>query len=108
MKRKIESLATGMGFCYATKQIVENELKVGYMYREIPEDLNDSGWRFFVGSETQEYINNPDNIGIYDVNTIANYDRSIIPYLNSSFGIELERVLENNTFRACLNFNVCN
>ena len=88
-----------MGFCYATKQIVENELKVGYMYREIPEDLNDSGWRFFVGSETQEYINNPDNIGIYDVNTIANYDRSIIPYLNSSFGIELERVLENNTFK---------
>ena len=39
MKRKIESLATGMVFCYATKQIVENERKVGYMYREIPEDL---------------------------------------------------------------------
>ena len=35
--------------------------------------------------ESQEYVNNPDNIGIYDVNTIANYDCSIIPYLNSRY-----------------------
>ena len=97
--KEIESLVIGMGFCYATKRIVENKEKVGYMYREIPEDFNDSGWRFFTGTESQEYVNNPDNIGIYDVNTIANYDCSIIPYLNSSFGVEFERVLESNTFK---------
>ena len=59
--------------------------------------------------ESQEYVNNPDNIGIYDVNTIANYDCSIIPYLNSSFGVEFERVLESNTlnaFDSILNSNI--
>lgn len=51
----------------------------------------DSGWRFFSGTEDEEFSNNADNLMIYDVNTIANYDEAIIPYLNCEIGIELER-----------------
>lgn len=98
MNKDIVPLVTGMGFCYATKKIVEEQKKIGYMYREVPEEINDSGWRFFLGTENEEYINNPQNMGIYDVNTIANFDNAIIPYLKSSFGEEFERVFENNTF----------
>ena len=98
MSKNIIPLVTGMGFCYATKLIVEKQKKVGYMYREVPEELNDSGWRFFLGTEDEDYINNPENIGIYDVNTVANFDDAIIPYLNSSYGEEFERVFENGTF----------
>ena len=46
----------------------------------------------------QYYVNNhPNNIRIYDVNTIANYDKAIVPYLHSPTGSEYERIegLEN-------------
>ena len=51
------------------------------MYREMPDNEKDSGWRFFSGNESDEYANNPDNLNIYDINTIAEIDISIIPYL---------------------------
>lgn len=81
-----------MGGCLATDKITIDGLKVGYMYRELPDDETDSGWRFFSGTETQEYVDDAENTMIYDVNTIANYDQAIIPYLDAAFGTELERV----------------
>lgn len=35
---------------------------------------------------------------VYDVETIANYDRAIIPYLNLPKGTELERVENSYKF----------
>ena len=35
---------------------------------------------------------------IYNVNTIANYDRAIIPYLDLPFGTELERIENTDKF----------
>jgi hypothetical protein len=34
--------------------------------------------------------------GVYDVNTIANYDRAIIPLLGTAVGSKFERVNEDN------------
>ena len=34
------------------------------------------------GLEDQDYMDEADNHGIYDVNTIANYDPTIIPLLD--------------------------
>ncbi|MBW8686977.1 immunity protein Imm33 domain-containing protein [Chitinophaga rhizophila] len=51
----------------------------------------DSGCVFFSGTETQDYLDNPDNMMLYDVNTIANYDSSIIPFLNAEIGSEFEK-----------------
>jgi hypothetical protein len=56
------------------------------MYRESPRDPIDSGWHFFSGEESQEYADEPGNFAIYDVNTIANYDPSIIAYLDAPMG----------------------
>jgi hypothetical protein len=68
------------------------------MYREEPDFAEDSGWRFFSGKEDQEYVDKPENTMIYDVNTIANYDPAIIPYLDMKIGTELERN-DDNTFK---------
>ncbi len=35
---------------------------------------------------------------IYEVNTIANYDQDIIPYLNYPVGVRLERCGDSNEF----------
>ena len=70
--------------CMATDRIVVDGCPVGYMYREEPEkDYPDSGWRFLAGDETQEYMDDPANSGIYSLNTLCNYDPDILPFLRS-------------------------
>ena len=73
--------------------------KVSFMYREKPNNQADSGWCFLSGLETDEYMDNPSNHGIYDVNTVANYDPAIVPFLNAPIGSELERVSGTDKFR---------
>ena len=85
-----------MGSCIASDKITVEGLKIGYMYREEPDFSTDSGWRFFSGTEDEEYINNSENLLIYDVNTIVNYDSSIILYLNLEIGVELGRRADNS------------
>ena len=94
----IRKIIPSMGGCIATDKITVEGLKVSYMYREESDFEADSGWRIFSGTETQDYVDNSSNTEIYDLNTIANYDPSIIPYLNSPFGTELERIPGTDKF----------
>lgn len=96
---EIQQLVEPMGECLATDMIVIDGMKVGFMYRDEPEDNDDSGWRFLSGTENQKYMNDPQNSGVYEVNTIANYDRAIIPYLDMPVGTELERIEGTDEFR---------
>nr|WP_211355733.1 DUF2185 domain-containing protein [Gallaecimonas pentaromativorans] len=88
---QIKELAKGHGGCIATDMITVEGKPVGYMYREAPNNPQDSGWCFMSGYESQEYMDEPANHEIYDVNTIANYDPEIIPLLNSPIGSAFER-----------------
>ncbi len=83
--------------CFVSNKITKDGFKVGYMYREVPDEgCQDSGWRFFAGNEDDEYVNNPDNIGIFALNTICNYDPDIIPYLHSCIGSSFIRIDNKN------------
>ena len=86
------------GFVLATKMLVEGRRKVRYMYHEETTNPQDSGWRFFCGDENDDCANNPDNIAIYDINTILEIDKSVLPYLSCPAGVTLEREGENATF----------
>jgi len=92
-------LIPSMGGCFATDKITVEGMKVGFMYREEPDDQIDSGWRFFSGTEDQEYVDDHNNTMIYNVNTIANYDKAIIPYLGLPIGTELERINDTDNFK---------
>ena len=52
----IQTLAPHHGTCYASDMITVQGMKVGYMYRERPDWEGDSGWRFFSGQETDDYV----------------------------------------------------
>jgi hypothetical protein len=82
----IRPLAEGRGACVASDHITVDGKGVGFMYREAPRDTIDSGWHFFSGEETQEYADDADNFALYDVNTIVNYDPTIIDYLDAPIG----------------------
>jgi hypothetical protein len=86
------------GYVMASKMLVDNKRKIRFMYHEEPANEQDSGWRFFCGDENQEYTDNPDNIAIYDINTILSVDKSITPYLKSAMGMAFEREDENGIF----------
>src|SRR5215813_4129016 len=88
---QIKPLAKNRGGCLATDMITVEGRKVGYMYREEPCNYQDSGWVFTAGQESQGYMDDADNHGIYDVNTIANYDPAILPFLDAPAGTAFER-----------------
>ncbi len=50
------------------------------------------------GTETDDYMQDSNNIDIYDVNTIANYDPDIIPFLDSPFETAFEGNEETGEF----------
>jgi len=53
---EIIDLIPPMGFCFATDKITVEGMNVGYMYREEPEDMMDSGWLFFQERETKNML----------------------------------------------------
>ncbi len=95
---EIQKLVKPMGYCFATDKITIEGLPVGYMYREKPTEKDDSGWRFFSGTEESDYLDDENNIDVYDVNTIANYDKAIIPYLDAPYETDFERIPNSDKF----------
>jgi hypothetical protein len=96
---KIERLIDSNEGCIATDRITFDGCKVGFMYREEPYQNGnpDSGLRFMAVDESDDYMDNPNNHSVYQVNTICNYDRDIIPLLHSSPGTAYIRD-ENGNF----------
>jgi hypothetical protein len=94
----IKELIPPMGYCYASDMITIEGHKVGYMHREPREEEGDSGWRFYSGLETEEYVEDEHHFMMFEVNYIANLDPDIIPYLKSRTGTEFERVENSNEF----------
>ena len=88
----------GADGCIATNRITVEGYKVGYCYRENPDGGWDSGWRFTAGDESEEYMDDPNNAGIYKLNTICNDDPDIIPLLNTPAPCAFERD-ENGVFQ---------
>jgi len=83
-----------IGGVMASKMVTEQKQKVRFLYRQLPANEQDSGWRIFSGSEEQDYVDNPDNIGIYNPSTILKIDPSISELLLNPVGSAFERETE--------------
>ncbi len=88
----------GADGCIATNRITLEGCKVCYCYREAPDGDWDSGWRFTAGDESEAYMDDPNNSGIYKLNTICNDDSDIIPLLHTPAPCAFERD-ENGVFQ---------
>lgn len=91
---QIEPLVPDMGFAYVTDMISVEGKPVDYMSRSEPNSKGDSGWIFYGGGETQEYMDDARNISLMGINTVANYDPEIISFLTYPPGTEIERNTE--------------
>ena len=79
---QIRPLAPGRGGCYATDRITVDGERVGYMYRESSDFGSDSGWRFFSGDESQEYVDDPAAFALVMMNDHA-HSRAAIAIIDS-------------------------
>lgn len=81
---KIRPMLTGRGTCIIPDTVLVYGKKITYCYRIMPEKHTDSGWRFFSGSESEEYLSRRELNGTYDLNIAANYCPELLPILRSA------------------------
>jgi hypothetical protein len=95
----IVPLVTTAGGCLATDRITVDGNDVCYMYREESERPLDTGWRFFSGDESSEYLKVSSHTDVYDINTIANYEPAILSYIDTPAPCAFERIPGSRKFR---------
>lgn len=74
--------------CFVTNNILYGGESVGYLYREASDDESDSGWRLSTGLESEEYMDNADNISYVSLGAVLREDDSFIDLLDSDIGVE--------------------
>ena len=80
-----------LGYIIASNEVAKDRKPVGYLYREKPDKDGDSGWRVFSGDETQQYVDDPDNLALYNASTIIEIDPSIRTLLGTPWPVAFER-----------------
>jgi hypothetical protein len=80
-----------IGSATATRRIMVDGEAVGFMFRDAPGNDADSGWRFMSGTESEAYITDPENHGLYRLDLIAAHDPTIVPLLEKPLGSAFQR-----------------
>jgi len=73
--------------CFVTNNILYDGQQVGYLYREEPDNDDDSGWRFTTGTETDEYMDNSDNLSVVSLGAVLREDDSCLLLLEREAGV---------------------
>jgi hypothetical protein len=60
--------------------------RVGRMSFDLTDFNGDSGWRFTAVGESEDCLNDPKNVGDYDLNMICNFDPDIVGFLTLETG----------------------
>ncbi len=74
-----------------SKMCFEKGECVRFLYREQPDNDEDSGWRVFTGTETDDYVDDPDNFLFMNVGYLLNKDPSLLEPLKEDIGAVFER-----------------
>jgi hypothetical protein len=73
--------------CFVTRRVLYDGEPVGYLYREEPDEEEDSGWRIMAGDESQAYMDDSDNIALGSLGAVLREDDSIVKLLDAPVGI---------------------
>ncbi len=77
--------------CYVSNRVLYGGEKVGYLHRESPDQENDSGWRFMVGDETEDYLSDAKNLSYVSIGAVLREDNSFIELLDHKANIAFLR-----------------
>lgn len=80
-----------LGYVVASKMVGEDGMAACWLYRIDPPDDFDSGWRVFSGMEDDDYVADPENLGVFTPEAIVEADPMIAEILLSPPGSAFER-----------------
>lgn len=88
--------------CFVTNKILYEKAQINYIYREEPmekdenRDYVDTGWRFLSGDESDEYMEDSENISLVSLGAVLSIDDSFIDLLQSEVGKSFRRNEKGN------------
>ena len=85
MKKYVENA----GSCIVTKSLLNGESNFRWLFREEPLDNIDTGWLAFGDSDNNEYVNDPKNLSVVDLNTLINIEPTILNVYEMPVGTDL-------------------
>ena len=85
MKKYIENA----GSCIVTKSLLNSETNFRWLFREEPLNNIDTGWMAFGDSDNDEYVNDPKNLTVVDLNTLINIEPTILNVYEMPIGTDL-------------------
>lgn len=94
--KKIKETRTLMNqLALVSKKIAEEGWKVGFMYRQEPNNPRDSGWVFLAGNEDEEYNSDVKNIVLMPLGKLCrDLDKDVYKYITAPIGSEFIRISE--------------
>lgn len=103
-----ETAQTKNGFLALVSRLVfEEKLPVRFMYKTVPEHLNDTGWRMFTGYETEEFLANEQiNLVPMPLERICEMDPSLTDLVQYNAGTVWERTPESEGWERVYDFKI--
>ncbi|MBQ1689094.1 MAG: DUF2185 domain-containing protein [Lachnospiraceae bacterium] len=87
-----ETLVKETAACYVTDRVSMDMQPIQYAEKQLPNpNFPDSGWKFMAGDESVAYLSDRNNIGVFDLNYVANYDKELLKILDAPIGSVYER-----------------
>lgn len=84
--------------CLVSRRVLDDHHAVNYLCRDEPANPEDSGWQLLAGDESDDYVDDADNIAVVAIGVLLNRDDSFLPLLESPPGSAFER-LSDGSFR---------
>lgn len=86
--------------CFVTHRVLSDGEPVGYLYREDPDQENDSGWRITANDESEEYMSDAENLAYVSLGAVLSEDDSFRELLEAPAGSAFVRNSETGEFEA--------
>ncbi|WP_294242876.1 immunity protein Imm33 domain-containing protein [Pseudobutyrivibrio sp.] len=96
-KKKSEPLKShNLGGCIITKSLYEGSSKLKWMFREEGVNPADNGWRAIGDTDTEEYINIPENNMVVDFDRLVEIEPAVLTVYSMPVGTDLEFRYDEN------------
>jgi hypothetical protein len=86
--------------CYVTNRILDDGRPVGYLYREEPDREGDSGWRIAANDESEEYMDDSNNLAYVSLGAVLSKDGSFRHLLEAPSGSAFIRNTHTGKFES--------
>lgn len=83
--------------CLIPNKILYENAAINFLYRESPMEksenhkYDDSGWRIFTGNESDDFLNNPENLSFVSLGAVLSKDDSFVHLLDAPIGACYQR-----------------